>query len=60
MMGYRNKIQVICRANGNKQYYIMCPRVIAEALEIEKSEDIEWVIENKYEIRLKRKKKRDI
>jgi bifunctional DNA-binding transcriptional regulator/antitoxin component of YhaV-PrlF toxin-antitoxin module len=53
-MGYISKVQVIQRANQNKQYYVICPAPLAQALEIEKGEIIEWVIEDKHTLILKR------
>ena len=36
-MGYKNIVQVISRSTGNKQYYLMCPRAVAESIELEKA-----------------------
>jgi len=52
-MGYRTKIQVISRKN-NHQFYIMCPTALAQALELQKGELIEWIIENKNKIIIRR------
>ena len=46
-MGYLTKVQVIERANQTKQYYFICPAPLAQALELEKGEEIEWVIEDR-------------
>jgi hypothetical protein len=46
-MGYLSKVQVIERANGTRQFYLICPAPLAEALELQKGEDIEWLIEDK-------------
>lgn len=46
-MGYFSKVQVIERANGNRQYYLICPAPLAQALEMEKGETIEWVVKDK-------------
>ena len=54
-MGYKNKIQVISRSTGNKQYYLMCPRAIAEAVEFKKGEIVEWIIKNQNDLIIKRK-----
>jgi hypothetical protein len=40
-MGYLSKVQVIERAGGSRQFYLICPAQLAEALEIEKGEEIE-------------------
>ena len=53
-MGYNSKVQVIQRGNGNKQYYLICPAPMAQALELEKGEVIEWVIETKQSLIIKR------
>ena len=45
-MGYLSKVQVIQRAGGTRQFYLICPAPLAEALEIEKGEEIEWVVED--------------
>lgn len=55
IMGYKTKVQRIERKNkDNRQYYIMCPVALAESLELQKGEDIEWIIENRNTIILKR------
>jgi hypothetical protein len=53
-MGYLSKIQVIARANDTRQFYLICPAPLAEAMELEKGELIEWVIEDKATLLLKR------
>ncbi|MGO8790637.1 MAG: hypothetical protein ACLQVL_25080 [Terriglobia bacterium] len=53
-MGYPSKVQVIERAGGSRQFYLMCPAQLAEALEIEKGEVIEWVVEDRHTLVLKR------
>ena len=52
-MGYKTKVQRIDRKD-NRQYYIMCPAALAEALELQKGEEIEWIIESKDIIKIKR------
>ena len=47
-MGYLSKVQVIERAGGSRQFYLMCPAQLAEALEMEKGEEIQWVVEDKH------------
>ena len=47
-MGYLSKVQVIERAGGSRQFYLICPAQLAEALEMEKGEEIEWVVEDKH------------
>ncbi len=53
-MGYQSTVQVIQRGNKNRQYYVICPAPLAQALEIEKGEVIEWVVEDKHTLLLKR------
>jgi hypothetical protein len=52
-MGYLSKLQVIERGNQNRQYYLICPAPLAAALEMEKGEELEWVIKDRktFEIR---------
>jgi len=35
-MGYFSKVQVIPRGEKNRQYYLICPAPLAQALQIEK------------------------
>lgn len=53
-MGYLTKIQVVERANGQRQFYLICPAALAQALEMQKGENIDWVVENKWNIRITR------
>lgn len=53
-MAYQSSIQVIERANRNRQYYLICPAPLAQALEMEKGETIEWVVEDKYTLTIRR------
>jgi hypothetical protein len=53
-MAYLTKLQVIERANGQQQFYLICPAPLAQALEMEKGESIEWVVEDKWTLRIKR------
>lgn len=55
-MGYHSKVQVIKRGEKNRQYYFICPAPLAQALEIVKGETIEWVVEDKQRLLIKRKK----
>jgi len=52
-MAYLTKLQVIQRGPQNRQYYLICPAPLAAALEMEKGEELEWVIKdrNTFEIR---------
>jgi hypothetical protein len=49
-MGYPTKVQLISRKIGADQYYINFPTALAEAMELQKGETIEWVIEDKANI----------
>ena len=53
-MPYLSKVQVIERANRTRQFYLICPAPLAEALELQKGEDIEWVVEDKATLVIKR------
>lgn len=46
-MGYHSKLQVIQRGGQNRQYYLICPAPLAAALEMEKGEELEWVIKDR-------------
>ncbi len=53
-MGYKSTMQIIQRSNNTRQYYLICPAPLAEALEIQKGEFIEWIVEDKQTLTLKR------
>ena len=53
-MAYLTKLQVIERANGQQQFYLICPAPLAQALEMQKGETIEWVVEDKWTLRITR------
>ena len=53
-MGYQSMVQVIQRDGKNRRWYLICPAPLAQALEIEKGEVIEWVVEDKHTLILKR------
>ena len=53
-MGFPTKIQLIKRAT-TEQWYINFPSAIAQAMEFEKGEVVEWVIEGKNQLTLKRR-----
>lgn len=54
-MGFPTKIQVIKRAKS-QQWYINFPSAVAQAMEFERGEVVEWLIENKHKLVLKREK----
>lgn len=45
-MGYKTKIQKVERPT-NQSYYANIPTALAQAMDIEKGEEFEWVIESK-------------
>jgi bifunctional DNA-binding transcriptional regulator/antitoxin component of YhaV-PrlF toxin-antitoxin module len=57
-VGYQSTVQVIQRGGKNRQWnrqwYLICPAPLAQALEIEKGEVVEWVVEDKHTLVLKR------
>ncbi len=46
-MGYVTKLQVIKRANDTRQFDVICPSPLAQALEMEQGEELEWVVEDR-------------
>ena len=53
-MAYLTKLQVIERANGQQQFYLICPAPLAQALEMNKGESLEWVVEDKWTLTIRR------
>ncbi len=53
-MGFPTKIQLIKRKES-EQWFVNFPSAIAQAMEFKKSEIMEWVIENKGLLLLKRR-----
>ena len=56
-MGYPVKLQKVQRPT-NRSYYINFPAALAEAMQVEKGEEFEWVIEDRNILVLKRIKPR--
>ncbi len=56
-MGYLIKLQKVERPT-NRSYYVNLPVVLAEAMDLEKGEELEWVLEDKNTLLLVRKKKK--
>jgi len=52
-MGYPTRVQLIKRKKSH-QWYVNFPAALAEAMEFEKSELVEWVVESKRKLSLKR------
>jgi hypothetical protein len=53
-MGYLSKLQVIQRSKGQRQFYLICPAPLAQALEMEKGETLEWIVEDKRTLTVRR------
>jgi antitoxin component of MazEF toxin-antitoxin module len=59
-MGYLIKVQKVERPT-NRSYYVNLPVVLAEAIELQKGDEWEWLIEDNNTLilsRVKKKKKR--
>jgi len=54
-MGFPTKVQLIKR-KASEQWYVNFPSAIAQAMEFEKGEIVEWIIEDKGLLALKRRK----
>ncbi len=52
-MGFTTKIQLIKRAKS-EQWYINFPSALAQAMEFDKAELVEWVVQDKHCLTLKR------
>lgn len=52
-MGYPTKIQLIKRKDS-EQWYINFPAALAQAMDFQKSEIVEWEIEDRHTLRLSR------
>ena len=52
-MGFPTKIQLIKRT-ASEQWYINLPSAVAQAMEFQKGEIVEWVIEDKQRMTLQR------
>ena len=55
-MGYKVKMQKVERPT-NKSFYVNFPASIADSCEIEKGEEMEWLIQDRNTFLLKRKNK---
>lgn len=54
-MGYPTKVQLIKRKDS-EQWYINFPSAVAQAMEFERGEVVEWIIEDKGQLVLRRQK----
>jgi hypothetical protein len=52
-MGYPTKVQLIDRA-ASQQWYVNFPSAIAQAMEFEKGETVQWIIADKGHLILSR------
>ncbi len=52
-MGYPTKVQLIKRKTS-EQWYVNFPSALAQAMEFEKGETVEWVIKDRYALTLQR------
>jgi len=52
-MGYQTKVQLIKRKQS-EQFYVNLPAAIAQAMEFERGEIVEWLIEDKANLLLHR------
>jgi hypothetical protein len=52
-MGYPTKVQLIRRKNS-EQWYINFPAAIAQAMEFDRGEIVEWLIEDRTQLVLRR------
>ena len=53
-MGFPTKVQLIQR-KASQQWYINFPSAVAQALEFERGETVEWIIEDKANLVLHRR-----
>jgi len=58
-MGYKVKLQKISRPT-NKSFFVSIPVVIVESMELEKGETLEWIMEDKNNIILRRVNQRQV
>ena len=54
-MGYPTKVQLIKRKQS-EQWYINFPAAVAQAMEFQRGETVEWIIEDKASLVLRRLK----
>lgn len=54
-MGFPTKVQLIKRKQS-EQWYINFPSAVAQAMEFDRGETVEWIIEDKSQLVLRRQK----
>jgi len=52
-MGFKTKIQLI-RRSKSEQWYINFPSALAQAMEFDKAEVVEWIVQDKHNLTLSR------
>ncbi|MCG2587224.1 hypothetical protein [Rhodohalobacter sulfatireducens] len=52
-MGYPTKMQLINR-KASQQWYVNMPAAVAEAMEFQKGEVVEWIVDDQQHLVLKR------
>lgn len=52
-MGYPTKVQLIKR-KASEQWYVNFPSALAQAVEFEKGETVEWIVKDRYALMLQR------
>ena len=57
-MGYPTKIQLISRKKGN-QWYVNFPNALAEAMNFDKGETVEWEVESLTVLKMSRRIKKE-
>lgn len=57
-MGYPTKVQLIQR-EASEQWYVNFPAALAQAMEFEKGETVEWSIKDRYALTLQRRRAGD-
>jgi len=55
-MGYPTKIQQVKRGEAGDQWYVNLPTVLAHAMDFQKSETVEWTLQDKNTLILRRRK----
>jgi len=58
LMGYPTKIQLISRKKGN-QWYVNFPNALAEAMNFDKGETVEWEVESLTVLKMSRRIKKE-
>ncbi len=54
-MGFPTKVQLI-RRRSSEQWYVNFPAAIAQAMEFERGEIVEWIVEDKSQLVLRRRR----